>query len=1478
MADVQKTVEIALRVSGVDTKGITSLISSLNKVQASVNTAKSSMESSVKSIENVKKSIEGLGKAADNGGVKLRTFGQKFETVLQFRAISEIIIQTTQAFKAGVTAVVEYDQALKNLQAITGATNFETSLMGLTILDVASKTKFSAKEIADGMVVIGQAGFTATESIQAMQSIADLATGTLSDMATTVDLVTTALRVFNIDASDTEEVVDVFANAVNRSKLTVDKLRIAMNYLGPIARDAGVTFKELSAAMGTLANSGIRASTIGTGLRRVFAELVDPSKKMAKAAREAGITLAELDPQTAGLSSAMQNLNLILNDAQTAFDIFGKRGAAAALALANSGTAYNEMLETVSRSGTAAEQASKQMEGLAVQFKNLKDRLGVLAIAIGNLGFVEAARLIVIASKEIIDVLTILANSTFAKAIVKAALLGAAMFSLYKSILLLAKLGTVITALRSMATGFIAVQAASVGAATGVLGFTAALGPIALIVAGITAAVVFMTTSMKESSEEASQSASLIAAKYTELSKRMKKHRQETIRNVEGSKELAEENKDLRKDLLEVANGFGALSEHAAKAVASINPLTGEIKEGSTAIAEFSEEVDRLNLEKLVEAANSASEALKENTDWWSRTANSAKDALFSISNLLNGEVRSAYVKASEDAHAFAIRVNEGGVEFEEYAEKIREWKEQPGGMVPQQQAIADGFELINEKADLLVETLRRTNKVSLENTVESFRKAATAANVTGDVFDAVILKLTKLKELNKDDTENIIEKWAKDADAAPISKFAEAYIELKGHFQEDERASIAAAEAKKVSLVQDLNNAKAVLKQELSAGSDKVEALKKYNAEVVRLKKEAYETQKILAQSQAAQNIIAIQDAQKKYELAKKDNAAKYDDEDDLTSLKLKYKYEAELFAEFEAKKKQLAQRGSDDYTEDLAEYKKQYKDKELAFTKYIGNIAQLEASRVITEEEANKRRTNSTLDYYAQAVKAAKAYRDEVSETSSEDEFDKRQALVVAAEKKLQTEKTKVIIESAKITEEAEIAQIERSESIRESLYANNVKKRLEATKTLISEIKLEYEKDLLNIAEYYDKRRAAAEEDTRANLELLSSEIESRKKYYDDLIGKSNSLVEQEDLEAKKTIEINELTQDLNTLRQELIQTTNDLTAAEDKATEALQKKVDSILSSIEKERDASLDGSESSTFEEKQQREMEALDKRLSDQYDLLVQSKANEQELKDALAMQDEIRREAEKKREKALFDYRLKLAADFSSNSASALKDLMDSGIVESEKAFRAYQAFAVTEAIINTYKAATGAYASLSNIPYVGPVLGAAAAAAAIASGLAQVAQIKAQRPSYAEGGMIGGSSPHPKADNHSVNVTSGEFVEPVDVVRHYGASFFEGLRKKLIPKSITKGFDNFSLPTNAINRVAFATGGMVSPPTTNKKQGAASSNIVINLNNKGVDLQVESQTSKTIDDKEVIDIVLSYAENNRENFGTNLSNLINR
>lgn len=105
--------------------------------------------------------------------------------------------------------------------------------------------------------------------------------------------------------------------------------------------------------------------------------------------------------------------------------------------------------------------------------------------------------------------------------------------------------------------------------------------------------------------------------------------------------------------------------------------------------------------------------------------------------------------------------------------------------------------------------------------------------------------------------------------------------------------------------------------------------------------------------------------------------------------------------------------------------------------------------------------------------------------------------------------------------------------------------------------------------------------------------------------------------------------------------------------------------------------------------------------------------------------------EKKKALEQAHFTASLGNASTMFSGLSSLAKQYYDMSDGQNKTAFRAFQAFQVAQTIVSTYASAQKAYEQGG--PYLGPVL----AAMAIAQGLMNVAQIKAQK--YHTGGVVG-------------------------------------------------------------------------------------------------------------------------------------------
>jgi TP901 family phage tail tape measure protein len=359
-----------------------------------------------KAVANATKMMAPFNSEAVKQETVLGRLGSTIKSMAYWGVAASLVYGMINTFKKGVSEVIAFDQALKNLQAIVGSTDAETAALGETMKTLAKTTRYSTDDIAKGMVYLGQAGLTAAESMQTIKAVTTLAGGTLEDLSKTADLVTTVMRSFELSAGDSARIADVLAAAANRSKLDIEKLRVAFGYVGPAASEAGMSLEETAAASMILADSGLRASTIGTSLRQMLARLLTPTEKMRRAFKDAGAEIERINPETNSFKDVLGELAKVTTNASVAFSLFGLRAAPAAIiltrAISDGNAAYAEALKSVFELGNAQKMFDKQMEGLGARFSNLASKLSVLTVGMGDGGlkgvletFVDTMRFVV---------------------------------------------------------------------------------------------------------------------------------------------------------------------------------------------------------------------------------------------------------------------------------------------------------------------------------------------------------------------------------------------------------------------------------------------------------------------------------------------------------------------------------------------------------------------------------------------------------------------------------------------------------------------------------------------------------------------------------------------------------------------------------------------------------------------------------------------------------------------------------------------------------------------------------------------------------------------------------------------------------------------------------------------------------------------------------------------------------------------------
>lgn len=283
---------------------------------------------------------------------------------------------------AGVTStafIIDLDRQFKQLQSIVNLTNQEMEELSTNLIDISEKTKFTATEVTDAAIVLGQAGLGKDDIQNALEGVTLFATAVGSDLKSAVDLATSTLGVFNKDSSQMVDIVDKMTTAVNSSKLNLDKLALGLQYSGNLAAQSNITFEETVSALGAMANSGIRAgSTLGTGLRQIIIALQKPSEGFKDKIHDLDLSMGDLDISTHGLIKVLRTLAQAGFTVRDAMETMQVRAASAYGAFANNIDVADDLNKKMQIGGSAARANATQMESLSNQMA----RLGSIAKSI----------------------------------------------------------------------------------------------------------------------------------------------------------------------------------------------------------------------------------------------------------------------------------------------------------------------------------------------------------------------------------------------------------------------------------------------------------------------------------------------------------------------------------------------------------------------------------------------------------------------------------------------------------------------------------------------------------------------------------------------------------------------------------------------------------------------------------------------------------------------------------------------------------------------------------------------------------------------------------------------------------------------------------------------------------------------------------------------------------------------------------------
>ena len=314
-------------------------------------------------------------------------------TSTKFNQAGTTMLTTGTIMGAGIGVAVneamKFEKAMSNVSTTIDSTPALMKQMGDGVLALSKKIPIPLEQLTSGLYDVVSAGIEAKYGMTVLGSSGRLAVAGLGTAAQGVDLLTSSINAFNIDATKSDMIANMVFKAVKYGKTTVEGLSESFGNSAALIKNSNVELSEFLATTATLTTTGMSASRAQTQVASATIALIKPNKSMSKIYSRLGVKdVPTFIKKSGGL---VKTLDLVVNAAKatgvTLPAAFGrKEGLNATLSLLGSLRGKYEEInkDMISGGDTLTEAFKKQNATSAARFQLLKNNLVDLAIKIGN--------------------------------------------------------------------------------------------------------------------------------------------------------------------------------------------------------------------------------------------------------------------------------------------------------------------------------------------------------------------------------------------------------------------------------------------------------------------------------------------------------------------------------------------------------------------------------------------------------------------------------------------------------------------------------------------------------------------------------------------------------------------------------------------------------------------------------------------------------------------------------------------------------------------------------------------------------------------------------------------------------------------------------------------------------------------------------------------------------------------------------------
>lgn len=325
-------------------------------------------------IIETENNLKDLQREAENSYTALVNLGRAGDKVQQvggeITGVGKKMLPATAAIAgAGVASAkmaMDFEDSMAKVNTIADTTQVPLSSLEDSIVELSDKTGISASEIASNVYDAISAGQKTGDAVNFVSNSTKLARAGFADAGSALDVLTTIMNAYGLEASEVTNVSDVLIQTQNLGKTTVGELSSSMGKIIPTAKANGVALEQVATGYAIMTSNGVATAESTTYMNSMLNELGKSGTKVSDTLKEkTGQSFSELMQSGASLSDVLQIVSDSAAEQGLAFtDLWSssEAGKAGMILLGDSADKFNGTLEQMKNSTGATDSAFEKLD------------------------------------------------------------------------------------------------------------------------------------------------------------------------------------------------------------------------------------------------------------------------------------------------------------------------------------------------------------------------------------------------------------------------------------------------------------------------------------------------------------------------------------------------------------------------------------------------------------------------------------------------------------------------------------------------------------------------------------------------------------------------------------------------------------------------------------------------------------------------------------------------------------------------------------------------------------------------------------------------------------------------------------------------------------------------------------------------------------------------------------------------------------